>query len=75
MTVLAISLNGLLRIRSNKKGDKAVVELRGYLYPERWTWCVFRSLPIDKAWELFHNQTVFHTDPHEYDQPIVQPGV
>jgi hypothetical protein len=75
MTILAHSLDGLLRIRATKNGKAAVVELRSHLFPGDWTWCVFRSQPIDAAWKLFHNQTRFHVDPNAFTQPIVQPGV
>lgn len=74
MTVLAHSLNGLLRIRALNK-NKAVVEIRSPLFPGDWTYCVFRSNTTNDAWELFHNQTRFHTDPNVFTQPIVQPGV
>lgn len=72
--VLAISLDGLLRVRklSNFRG---VVELRSHLFPGDWTWCVYRSTPLDMAMELFLNQARHHVDPAKFIKPIVQPGV
>lgn len=73
---LAFSLDGLLRIRNtNKAGTRAVVEIRSHLYPGDWTYCVWRNLPTNEAWDLFHHQTVHHTDPKAYTKPIVLPGV
>ena len=72
MTILAHSLNGPLRLRPNKKGDAGVVELRNHLRAGDWFWCVYRSQPIEKAWELFQNQCKFHTD---HSSTTEQPGV
>lgn len=73
MTVLAVSLNGCLRIRSlNSKN--AVVELRSYLCPGEWTYCVFRNIPLSRAWEIFHNQSQYHDDINAYSSPVIKPG-
>lgn len=74
MTVLAHTLDGCMRIRalSSKRG---VVELRSHLYPGSWSWCVYRSLPIAEAWELFHGQAYHHVDPNRFFQPLVSPGL
>lgn len=73
--IKAHSLNGLLRLRATKNGKNGVVEIRSHLFPGSWTWCVYRSLPLEKAEELFENQCVHHTNPNQFFQPIVQPGV
>lgn len=74
--VLAIALNGCLRIRTlNKAGTKGVVEIRSHLFPGDWTYCVHRNLKIEDAMELFMNQARHHTDPKKFFQPVVQPGV
>ena len=72
--VLAISLDGLLRLRkiSNFRG---VVEIRSHLFPGTWTWCVYKSTPLDMAHDLFLNQARHHTDSTKFTTPIVQPGV
>lgn len=72
--ILAISLDGLLRIR-RQSNLAAVVELRSPAFPGDWTYCVWRSCPIDEAWTLFLNQCLHHLDPHNYMDSIVQPGV
>jgi hypothetical protein len=72
MTILAHSLNGQLRIRSSKDGKTGVVEIRAINRPEDWSWCVWPKNPIERAWELFNNQTKFHT---EHSSNTVQPGV
>lgn len=72
MTVLAHSLNGCLRIRAAKNGKTAVVELRNKRHPEHWTYCVWRSQPVEKAWTLFTNQCRFHTEPAS---ETIQPGL
>lgn len=62
--VLAMSLNGQLRIREQSRAGRAVVELhdgRG-----GWVWCVWTGCDIDQAWSLFHNQCKFHAGPHPY---------
>lgn len=75
MTILAHSLDGCLRLKANLTSGKGVVELRSHLYPTLWTYCVWRSLPLAEAWDLFNNQTMHHVNPHQYHQPVVQPGV
>lgn len=70
--VLAHSLEGTLRIRQQgNHGTFGVVEIRSHLFPGDWTYCVWRSLPIDKAWDLFHGQCQHRP---QYTQPVVQPG-
>lgn len=62
--VLAMSLNGQLRIRELRSGTRGVVELhdgRG-----GWVWCVWTSCDIEQAWSLFHNQCKFHTGQHPW---------
>lgn len=72
--VLAMSLNGLLRVRKISK-KRGVVEIRSHLYPGDWTWCVWRSNSLDMAMQLFMNQAGHHLDGAKYIKPIVQPGV
>ena len=63
MTVLAHSLDDELRLRQISR-DKGVVEIRSSLRSDdRWTYCVYRSLPLEKAHELFNNQCRFHVKP------------
>lgn len=62
--VLAMSLDGQLRIRAFKYGGRGVVELsdgRG-----GWTWCVWHSCEMPRAWNLFNNQCKFHDGPHPW---------
>lgn len=74
--VIAISLNGCLRIRAlNAAGTKAVVEIRSHLFPGDWTYCVYRNLKIEAAMEMFMNQARHHVDPNMFTKPVVQPGV
>ena len=75
MTVVAQSLNGCLRLNVSKDGKKGVVEIRSHLFPGEWTYCVYRSLPIDRAWELFESQVVWHVDKNKFLEPIVDIGV
>lgn len=70
MTVLAHSLEGTLRIR--QQGSRGVVEIRSHLFPGDWTYCVWRSLPLSEAWDLFVNQCQHRV---QYTQPVVNPGV
>lgn len=72
--VLVFSLDGLMRLRALKNG-KGVVEIRSHPFPGTWTWCVYRSLPMEKAMDLFMNQARHHTDPSIFTTPIVQPGI
>lgn len=74
MSILAITLDGCMRIRQFANG-KAVVELRGHLFPGGWIYCVYRSLSMEKAWELFHNQATHHTNINRFTQPVVSPGL
>lgn len=73
--ILAQSIDGCLRIRSVKNGKTAVVEIRSHLFPGEWIYCVWKSLPINEAWELFQNQAIHHIDPKRFFQPIVERGV
>lgn len=62
--VLAMSLNGRLRIRELGRFGKGVVELsdgRG-----GWTWCVWHACDMAQAWSLFESQCRFHLEPHPY---------
>ena len=61
MTVLAHSLDGCLRIHRQSK-HSAVIELRSHLYPGDWIYCVWRTIPIDEAWEMFYNQCQYHLE-------------
>lgn len=74
MTVLAHSLDGLLRIR-RQSTNSAVVEIRSAWTPGTWTYCVWRSSPLDEAMKLFINQCQYHTDPSQFIEPVHQPGV
>lgn len=74
MNTLAHTLDGLMRIRSSTNGKTGVVEVRSPYYPRDWMYCVYRSLPIDQAWEIFHAQSVHHTDSNIYLNPIVEKG-
>lgn len=74
MTVVAISLNGCLRLR-NINGKKAVVEIRSHLFPGDWTYCIHRSLSLDAAMKLFENQAQHHVDSTCFLKPVVNPGV
>ncbi|QNH71990.1 hypothetical protein P9VFCI_161 [Rhizobium phage P9VFCI] len=74
MTILAHSLNGLLRLRQ-LSGTKAVVEIRSHLHPGDWIYCAFRSLDLEEAHRIFHHQCEYHVSKDMYLQPIVQPGV
>lgn len=71
---LVFSIDGLLRLRA-LKGGKAVVELRSHLFPGSWTYCVYRSLPMEKAMDLFLSQARHHVDPNIFIKPIVDRGV
>lgn len=62
--VLAMSLDGQLRIRELGKFGKGVVELR--CADGSWMWCVWHACEMQRAWDLFHNQTKFHAGPHPW---------
>jgi hypothetical protein len=62
--VLAMSLDGQLRIRAFKTPGRAVVELA--CPGGEWVWCVWHGCDTDRAWELFHNQCRFHDGPHPW---------
>lgn len=71
--ILAHSLDGLLRIRQLSK-NSMVVETRSPTIPGYWIFCVWKSLPPTRAWELFNGQTIHHADPSKYLTPVVKPG-
>ena len=73
-TVMAISLDGCLRIRSLTSG-KSVVELRSHMFPGEWTWCVYRSMKNKDTWDMFENQCAHHDNKDKFLDPVVQPGV
>lgn len=56
--IIAHSLDGQLRLRSRPYGE-GVVELFG-LATGQWIYCAFRSLPYEKALEMFEFQCKFH---------------
>lgn len=61
--ILAVSLNGQLRLRAlNKKRTSAVIELYS---PGRgasdWLYCGFRSLPIEEARQIWAAQVKNHS--------------
>jgi hypothetical protein len=74
VSILAITLDGCMRIRQFANG-KAVVELRGHLFPGDWIYCVYRSLTLEKAWDMFHNQAAHHTNINRFTKPVVSPGL
>lgn len=74
MTVVAISLDGCLRLR-NINTKKSVVEIRSHLFPGDWVYCIHRSLPSAAAMELFENQSQHHVDRTRFLTPIVNPGI
>ena len=73
--IIAHSLDGCLRLREFKNGVTAVVELRNHLYPGEWRWCMWKSLPKEKAMETFLSQCQFHLRFKKCFEPVVQPGV
>jgi hypothetical protein len=74
VSILAITLDGCMRIRQFANG-KAVVELRGHLFPGDWIYCAYRSLTLEKAWDMFHNQAAHHTDINRFTKPVAGPGL
>lgn len=73
--IIKMAPDGLMRMRRLSK-NRAVVEVRSPFFAGSWVWAVYRSLPNDRAEELFQNQLRHHQDePGKYTKPIVEPGV